>query len=40
MFFIFFFYKIREQEGGTSLAKGGGQAPVGRRKYLGKGVGG
>jgi hypothetical protein len=28
--FSFFFYKIGEQEGRTSPAKGGGLAPVGR----------
>jgi hypothetical protein len=27
-FFSFFSYKIREQEGGTSPAQGGGLAPV------------
>jgi hypothetical protein len=28
-FFSFFFYKIKEQEGGTGLAQGVGVAPVG-----------
>jgi hypothetical protein len=36
----FLSYKIVEQQGGTSLAQGGGLAPVGVRRCWGKGVGG
>jgi hypothetical protein len=38
--FSFFFYKIREQDGRTCIARGEGLAPVGRRKGWGKVVGG
>jgi hypothetical protein len=38
--FTLFIYKIREQEGGTSLAQGEGLAPVGWGVVLWKGVGG
>jgi hypothetical protein len=41
LFFIFslFFYKIREQEGGTSPAQRDGIVPVGRGRCWGKRVG-
>jgi hypothetical protein len=35
--FSFFFYKIREQEGGTSPAQGGRLAPVGGGRFSGIG---
>jgi hypothetical protein len=35
--FSFFIYKIREQEGRTGRALGGGMAAVGREEVLGKG---
>jgi hypothetical protein len=40
IFSLFFSYKIREQEGRTSPAQGGGLASMGGGRCLGKGVGG
>jgi hypothetical protein len=41
-FFSFFFYKIREEEGGTGTgpAGGGRVIPVGGERWQGKGMGG